>query len=330
MADAADFQVSLDLFLQSARNFGQMITMGSLYPETTIAPVNDNSPPNPLFVTGVISLAIAFVAYGHSLMSGLTFVIDRSWSAIPPAFLVIYAVMAQAVYGSVPSRLLWHCAVVCLWGARLTYNFYRKGGYWGNEEDYRWSIVRQWKVMQYMAVKQMFNLLFYALYQSFLIWSFCFPAYLSYMAPNDKQSMTSIDYAAVLLTLIFLIGETVADQQQWNFHQKKRGGGPEAKSDDDCRRGFLSSGFFRYSRHPNYFCEIMFWYSTYLFGVSASGKWVNWTLTGPVLLNLLFLGSTALTEHITLGKYPEYSAYQASTSAIIPWPVKNQAMAKRD
>eukprot|EP00951_Prasinocladus_malaysianus_P047828 scaffold652104_cov34-Prasinocladus_malaysianus.AAC.1 len=48
-----------------------------------------------------------------------------------------------------------------LWGARLTYNFYIKGGYSGGE-DYRWQEVRKWFLgWQYEA----FNALFICTFQ---------------------------------------------------------------------------------------------------------------------------------------------------------------------
>jgi steroid 5-alpha reductase family enzyme len=45
----------------------------------------------------------------------------------------------------------------------------------------------------------------------------------------------------------------------------------------------------------------------------------NWSGLGAILLNLLFLGSTALTEKISSEKYPEYSNYKKATSMLVPW-----------
>lgn len=59
------------------------------------------------------------------------------------------------------------------------------------------------------------------------------------------------------------------------------------------KRGFITTGLFQYTRHPNFFCEISMWWVIYLFSVSSSG--VNLSGIGALLLNLLFLGSTALT-----------------------------------
>ena len=50
-----------------------------------------------------------------------------------------------------------------LWGARLTFNFYRKGGYSAGEQDYRWPIVRSYVKSE--IVWQLFNLTFIAFYQ---------------------------------------------------------------------------------------------------------------------------------------------------------------------
>ncbi len=73
-------------------------------------------------------------------------------------------------------------------------------------------------------------------------------------------------------------------------------------------KGYMTSGLFRYSRHPNFFCEISIWYIYYCFSMEEGGV-ANWTLVGAVLLNLLFLGSTAFTESLSLEKYPSYKDY---------------------
>ena len=84
-------------------------------------------------------------------------------------------------------------------------------------------------------------------------------------------------------------------------------------------RGFLTTGLFRYSRHPNFFCEQAMWWTYYVFSIAAGAGWLTWTITGAVLLTLLFQGSTWLTEKISLRKYPDYAYYQETTSRLMPW-----------
>lgn len=86
---------------------------------------------------------------------------------------------------------------------------------------------------------------------------------------------------------------------------------------------FLTTGLFRYSRHPNFFCEVALWWVFYGFSVSAGAGWLNPTVCGVVTLTALFQGSTNFTETISASKYAEYAAYQRRTSRLVPmWPRK--------
>ena len=64
--------------------------------------------------------------------------VDRLWSIIPVVYLAIFAGAA----GFADARLDLMFGLAVLWGARLTFNFARKGGYARGGEDYRWAIPR--------------------------------------------------------------------------------------------------------------------------------------------------------------------------------------------
>ncbi len=230
---------------------------------------------------------------------------DRIWSIIPIAYVAVFAAASDG-----NTRLVVMAILVGLWGARLTFNFVRKGGFAPGGEDYRWAVVRaRMKPWQYQA----FNILFISIYQNLLLLLICLPAYTAYRHPTP---FGILDVLAAVAFLAFLAGETIADQQQWTFHRGKAavtaaGGTPPQR--------FLTTGLFRYSRHPNFFFEQAQWWVIALFGAIAAGSLLQWTFLGAILLTLLFLGSTALTESITRSKYPEYAEYQRTTSAQIPW-----------
>merc|ERR1711957_537180 len=121
--------------------------------------------------------------------------------------------------------------------------------------------------------------------------------------------------------MIFWFFEAIADQQQWNFQEKKKLLLKENKElNDDFKRGFLTKGLFKYSRHPNFFAEISLWWIIYAFSVNASGIIFNFSIIGTLILSLIFKASTNLTEEISSGKYPEYKNYQKFTSKFIPLP----------
>ncbi|MET0975549.1 MAG: DUF1295 domain-containing protein [Leifsonia sp.] len=243
--------------------------------------------------------------------------VDRIWSISP----VVYVWVFAAAAGFSDPRLLIMAALVTLWGARLTFNFARKGGYARGGEDYRWAALRG---RMSPALFQVFNLLFIATYQNLLILGITLPAWTVYAAGPTPLGVWDVAIAVLFLALLF--GETVADQEQWNFHQWKKA---ETAAGRTPNPRVLQTGLFRYSRHPNFFFEQAQWWAFYLFAVAATGIVLHWTLLAPVLLTALFIGSTAFTESLSKARHPEYAEYQASTSAIVPWfPRKAQQRAE--
>ncbi|MCU0848827.1 MAG: DUF1295 domain-containing protein [Spirochaetes bacterium] len=284
------------LFLMiSAASAGVTITSWSMG-----SPASFLANADPLEIIALVAASLAATSFIAGLVTGDYSYVDRLWSIVPVIYTWIFALRKFP-----DARLLVMAVLVTLWGARLTFNFARKGGYSGME-DYRWAEVR--KVIKNRFLWQAFNLIFISAYQNLLFVLFVMPAW---MAFRYTEKIGTLDIIAAMLFLALLGFETLADQQQWNFHQSKKTGG--------TGEGFLSSGLFRYSRHPNYFAEISIWWTVYLFGVSASGMWLHWSIAGAVLLTLLFHGSTVLTEKISSRKYPSYKNYAGRTSRIIPW-----------
>ncbi len=232
--------------------------------------------------------------------------VDRLWSLCPPIYCLIVAFAND--FGSTRVNLM--TALAVLWGARLTFNFVRKGGYQKGGEDYRWATVRE----RYGPIGiQIMNITFIAPGQMLLIWWFTSPVHAAWEAGDTP--LNGLDFLAAALFLLFLIVETVADEQMWAFQQDKR---RRIADGEDVAQPFMNTGLFRYSRHPNYLCELGMWWVFYLFAVAASGEWIHWTGAGFVALTALFVGSIRLSESISAQKYPSYRDYQASVPCIIP------------
>jgi steroid 5-alpha reductase family enzyme len=241
--------------------------------------------------------------------------VDKLWSLLPPA----YSWVTVAAFPT--TRTVIMAVLVTLWGLRLSFNFNRKGGYsiipWKGEEDYRWKILRDSHALRGRLRFGLFNLLFISIYQNIIILLFTTPVLMAALYPETPLAVT--DVVAAVLMLSFLIIETVADNQQFRFQTMKRmAAGTTEAFGDSLRKGFLTEGLWKYSRHPNFASEQAIWISFYLFGVAASGKWISFTLAGPALLVLLFIGSSVMTENISSSKYPEYSVYQKEVPKFIP------------
>lgn len=232
--------------------------------------------------------------------------IDRVWTLCPPVFCLIVA--AATDFASPRVNLM--LALVVLWSARLTFNSVRKGVYRPGGEDYRWAAVRE--KMGPVAL-QVVNLTFISFGQMLLIWLFTSPVHQASVWAETPLGW--LDFLAAALFLALFVGEAVADGQMWRFQQDKK---RRIAAGEEVAQPFLTSGLFRYCRHPNFFCELGMWWVFYLFAVSASGQWLHWTGLGFILLTALFIPSTRLTETISASKYPGYRDYQATTPALIP------------
>lgn len=269
-----------------------------------------------LFTVIKIMLGVALTCFAVSEITRNYSQVDKLWSLLPILYSWIFA--AEAGFDT---RMTLMAALVTIWGLRLTFNFARRGGYhwipWRGEEDYRWSVLRQMPHLQKRLPWALFNLFFISLYQNSLILLFTLPILVAWQ--GSAAPLNWLDYLAAALMLLFIVIETVADQQQYDFqtekYRRKNAGEPLGA----YAKGFCDRGLWGLVRHPNYASEQAIWLSFYLFSMAATERWVNWSLAGAILLMLLFLGSSDFSEKISAGKYPDYKDYQKRVPRFVRW-----------
>ena len=269
-----------------------------------------------LHVAICIMLLTSLICFVVSELTRNCSQVDKLWSIMPIVYSWYFAYAAEWNIRAVIMAILVTC-----WGTRLTYNFYRKGGYhripWKGDEDYRWEVLRQNPALKGRWRWALFNLFFISLYQQSLILLFTLPALLS--AYGTHANMNLLDIIAACLFISLLIIETIADQQQYQFQTEKYRRITAGKTlTEPYSKGFLSSGLWSFVRHPNYAGEQGIWISFYLFSIAATGQWINWSMTGSVLLVLLFIGSSNFSEEISAKKYPTYKDYQKQVPRFFP------------
>ena len=253
-----------------------------------------------------LCIVLAAIAWLLSVVTRDYSWVDRLWSICPPVYCLIVA--AALGFGSARVNLM--TVLVCLWGARLTFNAARKGGFRLGGEDYRWAAVRE-------RVGSLGFQVLYAIltpWQMFLIWLFTAPMHQAWLW--REAPLGALDILAAVLFLALLALETVADEQMWAFQQDKK---RRMRAGEQGVQPFLRTGLRRYSRHPNYLGEIGMWWVFYLFAVAASGQWMHWTGLGFVCVTVQIVGSIPLTEKLSVAKYPDYRAYQVSTPVLVPF-----------
>lgn len=246
---------------------------------------------------------------------------DKLWSILP----IAYAWVAAGMGGMTP-RLIVMAVLITIWGARLTFNFARKGAYsikfWSGEEDYRWVVLRKNKFLNGKIRWAIFDLFFISIYQNALVLAICLPmvAVQGVAAPFNW-----IDIVGAIAVAGFILLETIADEQQMKFQTTKYKMLGEGKKLEELpnpyRRGFNTTGVWAFAAHPNYFSEQAIWICLYIFviGAGVANMYVfNWSMIGCLVLVLLFLGSAEFGESVSSSKYPEYKRYLSKVTRFVP------------
>jgi steroid 5-alpha reductase family enzyme len=129
------------------------------------------------------------------------------------------------------------------------------------------------------------------------------------IAMLNRAPFNAWDVAGIVLFAIGISGESWAD---WTLKKFRESPGTQTEV---CRRGL-----WRYSRHPNYFFELVIWIGFSCFAMSAPYGYIG--LLAPVLLAIFIFrvtGIPATERQLLASKGDKYREYQDATSVIIPW-----------
>lgn len=136
------------------------------------------------------------------------------------------------------------------------------------------------------------------------------------LLPN-KGAFVVTDYIGYSAWVLGLLIEVTADQQKTAF-----------KSDPANHGKFIQTGLWSYSRHPNYFGEILLWSGLFLSTTSLFTSWGQYTLVlSPLFVYLLlrYVSGVPLLEKAADKKWGDdaaYKAYKSSTPMLMLWPFK--------
>ena len=191
------------------------------------------------------------------------------------------------------------CVLVTIWGLRLSLHILIRN--WGKPEDYRYQTWRK-EAGQSWWWKSLFKVF---LLQGIILLIVASPLLVAqFMNQHDP---TWWDLFAIVVWLIGFTFEALGDWQLMRF-----------KADPTNEGRLLTSGVWRYTRHPNYFGDATQWWAYYLIALAAGG-W--WTIYSPILMTGLLLrvsGVTLLEKSLKQTK-PGYQDYIETTNEFIPW-----------
>lgn len=124
------------------------------------------------------------------------------------------------------------------------------------------------------------------------------------------ENFTINDWIAFFIMFTGVLIENLADKQLNEFRRKK-------SQSRQIRFAVLNDGLWKYSRHPNYLGEMMFWWGLFLLGYFSHAP--IWYGLGPLLITLMmYFGSISMSEERLYRKYPDYKFVQQEIPKLIP------------
>ncbi len=223
---------------------------------------------------------------------------DPYWSIQPPVILLILMIYLKIELSYV---LFLTFTGILLWSFRLTYNW-AKNWTGFHEEDWRYQMIRS-KAPRIYLLSNLFGI-------------HMMPTIIVYIqligiisVMNQKASSPLLSGLGFIMILIAVTIQYISDDQMYKFKKMNKG-----------MKKCIKEGLWKYSRHPNYFGEILVWWGLYTIYISISNT-LDLNILAPILMTSLFVFiSIPMMEKKILSTRPEYENYQKEVSMLIPLP----------
>lgn len=241
-----------------------------------------------------VFMSLAFtVAYKRKRID----TVDISWG-------LGFVVIAWSVYIQQPTTRSAAIAIlVTVWGFRLANHIWRRSRKHSGDDPRYIEITSKWSGPKWPR----------AYYSIFLLQGGLMLAVGLPIFTASGEAITGLEWLTVVGVLLWATGfviEAISDRQLALFLSDKN------------RPKVLKTGLWRYSRHPNYFGELLQWWAIGLIACQASWGWIG--LAGPALISylIIFVSGIPPIERRRI-KDPEYIQYQRETSSLVLWPPKS-------
>ncbi len=226
-------------------------------------------------------------------------IVDPFWSV----GFIILTIRYQSLADGNPNRQNLVLVLVLIWGLRLFLHLAWRN--WGKGEDFRYREFRKTfgpEKYWWVSFFQVFLL------QGLLMWLISAPLL---GAQVHDTPLNFLDAAGVAVWAVGFLFEAGGDWQLARF-----------KSNPSNQGKLLTSGFWRYTRHPNYFGDSAVWWGYGLICLAGGGYL---PVLGSVLMTAMIIkvSGVALLEKSLKKAKPGYEDYVRRTSSFLPWPPRD-------
>ena len=241
--------------------------------------------------------------------------IDTAWGM---GFVLVAGI--AALHSQFDPRCLLLLILTAAWGMRLSLHLFRRWRREGADERYV-RFLRKVPIRNYPLA----TLVFVFGMQGTLMWIVSLPLQAAALAAPlvtpgsvhsnlpETLSFGVVNIAGLCIALAGMVMEAVADAQLSHFRSLK-----------DSKSKVLNIGLWRYSRHPNYFGDAVFWWGLYFISIDTSRQdYLSlWSIAGPITMTYLlrYLSGVPLIDAKLKHTRPGYEDYMRYTSPFVPLP----------
>lgn len=267
---------------------------------------------DPVWLGLAVTCASTGAIWIFSVLNDNSSIYDPYWVIAPPFLaLAMKTVDGQGLAGEWSARQVCIVLAFALWAVRYHTMYAWTGWRTGLEhEDWRYESMRSAPLPYWLN-----SLLGMHLFPTLLVYFAFVPAALILVMPPAAQTPLGFwDAIGMAGALAAVAIELVSDEQLRRFRESKT----------YAEGGALRAGLWKFSRHPNYFGEVLFWLSMIPFGMSAGlmDDRPGLVLAGPIVMAIFFRFSCWLMDVRSIERRPEYQRVVDEVSAMVPWWVK--------
>lgn len=244
--------------------------------------------------TLVANVVMTLIVFFFSNITKNASVYDPYWSVIP----IVIVIQWLLIYENLSANVILLLLAVLVWGIRLTYNWWKN---WTGFKHQDWRYTHLYN--QAPKVYFITNLMGIHMIPTLVV-------YAQLINAHDIMQFKGVSVVFVIGLIISLMAaviQFIADKQMYDF-----------RTSDQKTKLCIDHGLWKYSRHPNYLGELLFWIGIYIMYLSHV-RTIDINIVYPILMIFLFMFISIPMMEKKLANREGYSEYKQRVSMLLPF-----------
>lgn len=252
-----------------------------------------------LLIVDILMTIIIFIA---SLVTKNASFYDPYWS-VTPIFLTLMCLLANTGFSQISLNQILIFMVILIWATRLTYNWWKN---WSDfkKQDWRYDMLKEKTGNNYPLI----NFLGIHLFPTLIV----FIQVININSIIEYNEINLLFIIGLLISLTAVILQQISDVQMYNYRMNK-----------SRESQVINTGLWRFSRHPNYLGEILFWVGIYISYFSYI-RVFDFNVLYPILMIFMFRFISIPMMERKLSSREGYSKYKSEVSPLFLLPNRSR------